>query len=167
MGLYTEITIALLIIATLLLIIHIVVIQRLKKANIVNEGLEIGNSIPSVVLEDFSGKQFKFDSSKSEDNQLLIILDLDCKECNKMFKSLDVYNQLYLKNVKLVFLKSEFNLLEITKSAYKNHSFFLEKEVILNQFKISSFPFYLNLDKKGTVLDRGYISKNNLIDFIS
>ena len=141
------------------------VVRKMKNVNVINEGLGIGSSFPEVEVENYAGEVQRI-SKKTEKKHLFIMLDLNCKECNSVFNSFKAYNQNYLKNVTLVFLKNDFNIQSINKSVYKSCSVFLDENIMLDKFKISGFPFYFQLDNQGLVMDRGYISKYNMIDFI-
>ncbi|HDX9647838.1 hypothetical protein CN936_19260 [Bacillus cereus] len=167
MDINHQIIISLLIIITIQTALHIITILKLKWGQVVQGGLEIGDKIPNVDFNNVDGDIKGIYDNVLGNKNTLVFLDLDCKECNKVFSSLDVFNISYLSEIKLVLIKTEKNFKYMSNSVYKDRALFIDEDIIINQFNIDVFPFAMRVDESGKVEENSHITKENLINYIT
>ncbi|MFP3793741.1 hypothetical protein ACTOS9_04000 [Bacillus subtilis] len=159
-----ELTLCLIIILVMNISVIVFMNKRLSRGITVKEGVELGSNFPEVMAENIEGDYI---SVKGEKARLFIFIDLECTECMKLFTSLKVYQQNYLQGIIFILIKNNLNKNRISKSLIKKQTLFIEEKDVFETFNVSSFPFFMGVDTNGVVIQRGYISKHNLIDFIA
>jgi hypothetical protein len=167
MNVETGISFALIIIVLINISIVLFVLKKLNFSKHESEGINEGSKLPDIYVEDYKGKKTKLLPECTLNNKVMIFIDLECSECLKVFDSLKVYKEEYLKNITFILKKMEGSTDIISKSFIRDQSVFLSEEEILNVFNITGFPFSLVVDNMGIVIKRSYFSKNALVDYLT
>lgn len=162
---YLQIIVSLFIIIIVQMSLHIYVIRKFKSTSNEKDGPNIGQKFPFVSYENYNGELKNIDNNFFNNGNSFIFLSLNCSVCKLLLESLDLYKDEYLEKVRLVLLKSEYHLRDMRK--YEEKIMILEEETIKNVFNIRSFPFIIKVNDEGEVQRKGYLTRNNLIDFIT
>lgn len=167
MNIDKQIILSLFIIVFIQMLILVIIIRKLSITKKVKDGIDLGDKIPYIQFEDANGNIGVINSDFLTNIGLLLFLDTSCNECSKVINSLNVINKKYLNKIKIVFVKSENNFKKIVDHYLKDYSIFIETDIMFNNFKINGFPFFVKFDSNGKVTDKGYVSKYNLIDYVT
>ncbi|KOY83255.1 hypothetical protein MHB44_13415 [Lysinibacillus sp. FSL H8-0500] len=137
----------------------------LKKISISDKvGLEKNLSIPSsLLIEDLEGNNVSLFENKKK--IIYLLLDIDCGECKKILKKLDLLNDRYFENIRLLIVKNNNNTKEIKKSSHKNRTFLID-ERLLEQFEIKGFPLYIKVDPSKKLISKGLINVSNILNLV-
>lgn len=166
-----EITIQIIISLIIVILIQFSLILTLiyryttQDRHIENSGLKKGSSMPHVVLEHVNGESVDLAKNYSNTKYLLFV-DLDCRQCSKIISSLEAFDKKYLEKLKIILKKTEDNLSTSKIKKYVNQSYFILDDTLHNRLNVSGFPFIFKIDSKGTIEEKGYVTKNTLIDYM-
>jgi len=95
-----------------------------------------------------------------------ILLDLECKECKKIFTAFDLLNEKYFESIRLLIVTSDANAEKIADSYYKKYSYFIDQNQ-LSMLGIQGFPLYLKFNTNPNIATKGLINTNNMIELAS
>ncbi|HDR7002941.1 MULTISPECIES: hypothetical protein [Bacillus] len=166
MDVNEQILVTLLLILVVQCLMHIAVIMKLKSKKKLKIGPRIGENIKNLSYEKNNQAIKNLYDDIKETKNIFIFLDLNCKECNKLFYALDAIKKEYLNNVRLILIEEDYNLESIEKNEYKNQIRFMKEETIMNELEINAFPFLIQVNNEGELQDKNYIGKSNLMQYI-
>lgn len=114
----------------------------------------------------FSFKNLEGKQSDLNISYKYILLDLECKECKKIFTALNLLNENYFESIRLLIVNSDANTEKIANSYYKKYSYFIEQNQ-LSMLGIQGFPLYLKFNTNPNIATKGLINTNSMIELAS
>ncbi|MEW9702289.1 hypothetical protein [Paenibacillus sp. SI8] len=142
------------------------IINKLNKYKKVRNGLDLGVQFPEVNFEDIKRNSYEFNNSVFDSFRVFVFLDSGCNECTKVLNAFKVINLDLVKDIMIILTYTEDNI-SLSTHPLKDRMIFIQLNVIQNEFKLNSFPFYLRVNNSGLVIDKGYIASDSVMESIN
>lgn len=161
-----QIVVALVIINFIYIIIHFFIIFHLKNRFKVRFGPSIGQSISQVEISDINQNKSLLNNVLGNKKSLLLFVDMDCDHCNKIINSLKLINRSGLSQIQFLLANTEENIRGVKEKNLEGNFYFLDENVLFNSMNIKGFPFFIEIDNKNVIENKGYASSNVIIEYL-
>ncbi|WDF50307.1 hypothetical protein PQ460_20340 [Paenibacillus sp. KACC 21273] len=163
-----QIIVSLIFMILVILFIIILVIHKSKVSKVINQGIKIGEKFPNIIVyNSINQKVPLLKEIYSQKIDTLILIDVNCSQCEKVLKTLKIIKPEYLKNIRFLAVGSEDITSKISNHSFQNQLLLAQMEDVINQIKVNGFPFIFKNNIDGTITSKGYISEDTITKYIN
>ncbi len=140
--------------------------RRGRTVKEVKSGLREGVSVPDVRVLKMNGENEEFKNILT-DNKTVFFVDGDCTSCQEMMNSLHHFKAEYVERINFIATYTENSSKENQKNMLDLKMYYMKENDLMNLLNVNTFPFVMQFDANNNVSKRGYLSKYNLVDYLS
>ncbi len=133
-----------------------------------SQGIAIREQLPNIGVQTYDqASKLLLDEIYLHNIRNLILINLNCSQCDKLLSSLKTIRPDILENLRFIVTGSNEDESKISNTLYRNKVLFANLSEVTNELKVSVYPFIFQSDERGIILDKGFIFSDNITKYIN